>query len=186
MNNEILKDRWKYADQKLNKHIRTYDNLTLNMQDELQLVFDNIKWNFQDANKPISKTQKTLLDRYVNLWKKEHPQFSESLNKGKEEPDDQVERSLFERATGYVNKDAVKIFMPANAEEPVYAPYEEHVAPDVTAQIFWLKNRRPDRWRDRQEHTGLNGGPIETYAMTPEERKARLAELEAEQLHDSK
>lgn len=92
----------------------------------------------------------------LNAWKKEHPEFLKALKDGKEEPDQAVERSLFERATGYVNKNAVKIFMPANAEEPVYAPYEEHVAPDVTAQIFWLKNRRPDRWRDRQEveHSG--------------------------------
>jgi hypothetical protein len=46
--------------------------------------------------------------------------------------------------------------MPANAEKPVYAPYIEHYAPDVTAQIFWLKNRRPDRWREKQEieHSG--------------------------------
>ena len=89
-------------------------------------------------------------------WKKKYPEFSDALKAGKEEPDQAVERSLFERATGYVNKNAVKIFMPSNAEEPVYAPYEEHVAPDVTAQIFWLKNHRPDRWRDKQEleHTG--------------------------------
>lgn len=84
-------------------------------------------------------------------WKNQYPAFSESLKRGKEEPDSKVEHSLYERAIGYVNKDAVKIFMPANAPEPVYAPYEEHVAPDVTAQIFWLKNRRPDRWRDKQE-----------------------------------
>jgi hypothetical protein len=87
----------------------------------------------------------------LNKWKLDYPVFLESLKSGKEEPDNLVERSLFERATGYVNKNAVKIFMPANAEEPVYAPYHEHVAPDVTAQIFWLKNRRPDRWRDKQD-----------------------------------
>lgn len=84
-------------------------------------------------------------------WQKEHQDFFQSLKRGREEPDDNVERSLYERATGYVNKNAVKIFMPAGAEEPVYAPYHEHVAPDVTAQIFWLKNRRPERWRDKQE-----------------------------------
>lgn len=91
-----------------------------------------------------------------HVWKKEYPQFLEAIKRGKEEPDDIVERSLFERATGYVNRNAVKIFMPAGADSPVYAPYEEHVAPDVTAQIFWLKNRRPEAWRDKQElkHTG--------------------------------
>ena len=96
----------------------------------------------------------------LNLWKTKYPDFLESLKKGREEPDDQVERSLFERATGYVNRNAVKIFMPAGADEPVYATYHEHIAPDVTAQIFWLKNRRPDRWRERQEITGVDGGPI--------------------------
>jgi hypothetical protein len=40
--------------------------------------------------------------------------------------------------------DAVKIFMPAGAKKPVYAPYVEHVPPDVTAAIFWLKNRDPE------------------------------------------
>jgi hypothetical protein len=41
-----------------------------------------------------------------------------------------------------------KIFMPARAKKPVYAPYVEHVPPDVTAGIFWLKNRDPAHWRD--------------------------------------
>jgi hypothetical protein len=49
----------------------------------------------------------------------------------------------------------VKIFMPAGAKKPVYAPYVEHVPPDVTACIFWLKNRDPAHWRDawQLEHT---------------------------------
>ena len=97
-----------------------------------------------------------IAEATFNNWKKEHPEFMESLKEGKEEPDQAVERSLFERATGYVNKNAVKIFMPAGADSPVYAPYQEHVAPDVTAQIFWLKNRRPETWREKQEikHSG--------------------------------
>jgi hypothetical protein len=52
-----------------------------------------------------------------------------------------------ERANGY-SYDAVKIFMPAGAKKPVYAPYREHVPPDTTAAIFWLKNRDPAHWRD--------------------------------------
>ena len=45
--------------------------------------------------------------------------------------------------------------MPAGAKKPVYAPYREHVPPDTTAAIFWLKNRDPARWRDawQMEHT---------------------------------
>jgi hypothetical protein len=53
-----------------------------------------------------------------------------------------TERSLYTRANGY-NYEAVKIFMPANRDKPVIVPYIEHVPPDVTAGIFWLKNRDP-------------------------------------------
>ena len=45
----------------------------------------------------------------------------------------------------------MKVFMPANASSPVYAPYREVVAPDTTACIFWLKNRQPKEWRDKSE-----------------------------------
>ena len=51
------------------------------------------------------------------------------------------------RGVGY-SYDSVKIFMPAGAKKPVYAPYVEHVPPDTTAAIFWLKNRDPAHWRD--------------------------------------
>jgi hypothetical protein len=61
-----------------------------------------------------------------------------------------TERSLYQRANGY-SYEAVKIFMPANRAKPVYAPYIEHVPPDVTACIFWLKNRDPQHWRDSQQ-----------------------------------
>jgi hypothetical protein len=52
-------------------------------------------------------------------------------------------------AVGY-NFEATKIFMPAGHTKRVYAPYIEHVPPDVTACIFWLKNRDPQNWRDAQ------------------------------------
>jgi hypothetical protein len=64
-----------------------------------------------------------------------------------------VERSLYERANGY-SYDAVKIFCDKNGNV-TKVPYVEHVPPDVTACIFWLKNRDPQHWRDVQqlEHT---------------------------------
>lgn len=94
----------------------------------------------------------------LNLWKLTHPEFSESLKDGKDIADARVEQSLYRRALGY-SHDAVKIFMPAGASEPVYATYVEHAPPDTTAAIFWLKNRKPSEWRDKttQEHTGPNG-----------------------------
>lgn len=92
-------------------------------------------------------------------WKKQHEEFAEACRVAKEVADDVVEASLFRRANGY-SQEAVKIFMPQGAPEPVYAPYLEHYPPDVGAALNWLKNRRPDRWRERVEHTGPDGGPI--------------------------
>lgn len=89
--------------------------------------------------------------RTLGNWKHQHEEFLQALKAGKDVADDRVERSLYERATGY-RVEAVKIFMPAGAEEPVYAPYIENHAPDTTAAIFWLKNRRPEQWRDKQSH----------------------------------
>jgi hypothetical protein len=63
---------------------------------------------------------------------------------------------LYERANGY-SYDAVKIFMPAGAKKPVYAPYVEHVPADVTACVFWLKNTKPTEWDQNQSGLPCRG-----------------------------
>jgi hypothetical protein len=100
--------------------------------------------------------------RTVYRWQAEFPEFCQALKGGKEHADERVVRSLYHKAVGYTF-DAVKIFMPANAPAPVYAPYQEHVPPDTTAAIFWLKNRRSQDWREKvlNEHTGPDGGPVQ-------------------------
>ena len=96
----------------------------------------------------------------IYRWKLEYPEFSEALKRGKEQADELVEDRLFKRATGY-SHDATKIFQYEGA--PITVAYIEHHAPDTTACIFWLKNRRPDRWRDvkAQEISGPSGGPVQ-------------------------
>jgi hypothetical protein len=118
----------------------------------------------------------------INRWKISQAEFCESIKRGKDVADDLVEDRLFARATGY-SHDATKIFMPAGAAEPVYAPYVEHHAPDTTAAIFWLKNRRPDRWRDRHEHTGKDGKPIE-HSHTIDAFTSRISRLSARNAED--
>lgn len=86
--------------------------------------------------------------RTVYRWKHDHDAFCQALKVGKTVADERVERSLYQKAIGY-EQDEVKIFMPGGAEEPVYAPYRAKIAPDTTAAIFWLKNRRSQDWRDR-------------------------------------
>ncbi|SCW56840.1 hypothetical protein SAMN02927924_01422 [Sphingobium faniae] len=82
------------------------------------------------------------------LWKHVHPNFSEALKVGKEAADNRVEQSLYRKATGY-SFDSEKVFQ--NAGEIIRAPVVEHIPPSDTAAIFWLKNRRPDAWRDKQD-----------------------------------
>ena len=88
--------------------------------------------------------------RTIYRWKHAHDDFCQALKAGKEVADARVERSLYQKAIGY-EQDEVKIFMPGNAQEPVYAPFIAKVAPDTTAAIFWLKNRKPEEWRDKTE-----------------------------------
>lgn len=99
--------------------------------------------------------------RTIYRWKHDHADFCQALKAGKDVADDRVERSLYQRAVGY-EQEEVKIFMPGGASVPVYAPFRAKIAPDVTAAIFWLKNRRKDEWRDvkASELSGPGGNAI--------------------------
>jgi len=101
--------------------------------------------------------------RTIYRWKHDHDEFCQALKIGKEVADDRVERSLYQKAIGY-EQEEVKIFMPANADAPVYAPYRAKIAPDTTAGIFWLKNRRSQVWRDKQDHE--HSGTIQYEKVT--------------------
>jgi Helix-turn-helix domain of resolvase len=96
--------------------------------------------------------------RTLYRWKAENEDFRHSLKIAKDVADERVVRSLYQRAIGY-EQGAVKIFMPAGASKPVVAKYVEKIAPDTTAAIFWLKNRKRDEWRDKieTEHSGSVG-----------------------------
>ena len=92
--------------------------------------------------------------RTIGNWKTSHPDFLDALKSGKEMADARVERSLYQRAVGYTY-DTEKIFQ--NRGEVVRAETRTHMPPDVSAQIFWLKNRKPADWRDKQEIEVLDG-----------------------------
>lgn len=103
----------------------------------------------------------------IERWAAEHEDFRGALKTGKDAADERVINSLYHRAVGY-SFDSVKIFN-ANGE-PLSVPYREHVPPDTTAAIFWLKNRRPAEWRDKQqvEHSGnLTLESLVTQSLTP-------------------
>lgn len=93
-----------------------------------------------------------VTEQTINNWKTAHPVFFESLKEGKALADAEVADKLFKRATGYEHP-AVKIVANANTGQEHVVHYTERYAPDTTACIFWLKNRRPDVWRDKTEQS---------------------------------
>jgi hypothetical protein len=113
-----------------------------------------------------------------HLWRSEHPAFSDAVKRGKEAPNDQVEASLYKRANGYKFVE-VKQIADANGNVLKKETVVKEIAPDTTAQIFWLKNRRPKEWRDRvqQEISGPDGGPIEITRMTDDELELRAKQI---------
>jgi hypothetical protein len=108
-------------------------------------------------------------------WKHDHPEFSDALKSGKELADERVERSLYHRAIGY-SFDAVKIMAVKGEIEKV--PYREHIPPDTTACIFWLKNRRQQQWRDVHKHE--HGRPGDFDGMNADELRDFLRREAAE------
>jgi len=101
-------------------------------------------------------------ERTINRWQIEHEEFCRSTKAGKAESDDRVERSLYHKAVGYTFE-SEKIFQFQG--EIVRAETKEHVPPDTTACIFWLKNRRRDQWRDRHDvdHGVQSENPLATF-----------------------
>lgn len=84
-------------------------------------------------------TAKTLYE-----WKNRYSDICEALKKGKEVVDRQVENALFKRALGYQYDEIT-------SEDGIETKrVTKEVVPDTTAQIFWLKNRKPEAWRDKQ------------------------------------
>ncbi|QIK58283.1 helix-turn-helix domain-containing protein [Erysipelothrix sp. HDW6A] len=116
----------------------------------------------EDIAKNIGINPKTLYD-WINKW----PEIEKALRLGKEPADRKVENALFNKAVGYTYIEEV----PIKTKEVLYnengkrkseketihmVEVTKHVPPETTAAIFWLKNRKPGDWRDKQEveHSG--------------------------------
>lgn len=95
-------------------------------------------------------------------WKAKYPEISEALKKGKEIVDIQVENALLKRALGYEYMEERVEISEKDGRKVIQTV--KQVIPDTAAQIFWLKNRRPDAWRDKPqekaEAAGEGGGVV--------------------------
>lgn len=100
-----------------------------------------------------------IAESTLNEWKLKYPDFSESIKRGKLIADANVADRLYQRAMGFEHdSEEIKVIsIGGNAGSSVErVPIRKIYPPDPTAAIFWLKNRRPKEWRDKQEieHTG--------------------------------
>ena len=96
-------------------------------------------------------------------WERRFPSFLEAIKKGKVPVDIEVENALLKRALGYEYEEVTTEVediptgkfdsegKPITKQKKHIRKTTKMVVPDVTAQIFWLKNRRPGRWRDKVE-----------------------------------
>ena len=112
----------------------------------------------------MGATDKDLADFFsvsettINNWKIQHPEFLESIKEGKDVADAKVAKSLYERALGYEHPE---VHVSNYQGKITLTDLTKRYPPETTAGIFWLKNRQPDKWRDRREVTGAGGKPIE-------------------------
>jgi len=89
----------------------------------------------------------------LNEYKKKYPEFSDTIKKGKEKADLQIVKSLYQRAMGYEHPE---LYVTQYKGEIITKEIIKHYPPDTGAACFWLKNRQPDKWKDKQEveHSG--------------------------------
>ena len=117
------------------------------------------------TDEQIAKNMKISPATLYN-WKKDHLEILESLKKGKEVVDYEVENALLKRALGYTIKEETL------TKDGELVEVEKEVPGDVTAQIFWLKNRKPDVWRDKPEDNGEKAEGITIINNIPKSNTA--------------
>lgn len=113
-------------------------------------------------------------------WMREYEEFLDAIKTGKELPDVQAEQALFKKVIGfeYVEKKVIVTIDEKGNQKPARIENTTKIfMPDTTALIFWLKNRRPDRWRDKTD-IELNVKNNDIEQMTKDELESKLMELE--------
>lgn len=119
----------------------------------------------------IGIRRSTLFD-----WKQKYSDISDALKRGKEVVDIQVENALLKRALGYDYEESrVEMDVDNSGKKTIknVIHTKKHVPPNVTAAIFWLKNRKPNSWRDKPDLVQANSSePLSTlYAALEAEEE---------------
>lgn len=123
----------------------------------------------------LGYTDKQLADFFgvnestINRWKHKYPEFCMSIKSGKVIADAQVVESLYNRATGI---EVTEVEVRDDGKKKVKRVTKKHIPPDPTAQIFWLKNRQPELWRDKPtvENSAQEAVPVQIVVQTVDAR----------------
>lgn len=112
--------------------------------------------NDEQIAQKIGISAKTLYE-----WENRFSEIRKAIKRGKAPVDVAVENALYKTAMGFSKtvRKAVKVREKSGAEHIEYVDEEVYFPPQVTAQIFWLKNRKPSRWRDKPDDIG-NASPV--------------------------
>lgn len=121
----------------------------------------------------------------INKWKNDYQDFFMSIKEGKEKADMHIVSKLFEKAEGaeWIEQQAIKVKRGKDQEEVVLVDVKRKAAPDIQAIQFWLKNRRPDLWRDKVELDGtITVEHIDKVIATLESKLGAIEHEEAQDL----
>lgn len=110
--------------------------------------------------------------RTLYRWKLQYCQICQALKKGKDVADREIENALFKRAKGYdVTETKIKTKNGVVIEK---TEITKHIPGDTTAQIFWLKNRKPEYWGGGEKFT--NEEETEVHIYVPDNGRDRRSE----------
>lgn len=100
----------------------------------------------------------------LKRWKDRFPQIAEALRTGRETADRAVENALLKRALGFSYEETMEEETERGFKRRVTKKF---VPPDVTAQVFWLKNRKADVWRDKQTESTVKESEVKIVDDIP-------------------
>lgn len=117
-------------------------------------------------------------EQTINAWKISHPEFLESIKRGKDIADANVADRLYQRAMGYEHPEVITASYQGMIMD--MKTVTKYYAPDPTAAIFWLKNRRPKSWRDKQEvesHNTNDNTNLNLDLQNPDQLRKEIDEM---------
>lgn len=125
-------------------------------------VHDNLVWLLRSCGVSDTLIAERLEINLTTLyrWRTKYESFRLNYEEGYLLANAKVQRSLFNRAVGYnIEEVDTKIAKDQKGKIKSITTNQKtkHIPGDTTAQIFWLKNRMPEQWKDKIEETGTNG-----------------------------